>query len=382
MSIAQPRSPLYRQILATSAALSGAYTELESTARSILSTPEIFKVRRIVLCGSGDSFFAARAAEWAMARLTEIEVLSLPALEASRYRSSLGRDADLRTTLVIAISNSGEAARTIEAAQRFGRRGALVLALTAATASRLANTAPRVFKLPVPELPSGPGYGPYLFSMVALQLLAFRLAEVRGVMTMDEAQGWRRELLSRLEELPRVHAAVDPVCAQLAARYRDLPVFEFLGSGPCAAVAQYGMAKLLEAVGTAALAQDLEEWVHLHFFSKAPRDTATVVLCPLGSAAESRVKEVLTYLERLERPTIVVADEDVAELAVQAGFDAVPVSTRIGEMLCPVHFSAPLALLASHLADLGGADYGRGCRGPWENAAGGGAVRNSAILGD
>jgi len=165
-------------------------------------------------------------------------------------------------------------------------------------------------------------------------------------------------------------------------RYRHLPVFEFLGSGPAAAVAQFGMAKMLEAVGTHALAQDVEEWAHLHFFTKSPHDTATVLLSPLGSGAESRAKELLTYLERLERPTIVVADEQLAEAAAASGFDVIPVTTKIGELLSPVHFSAPMAFLASHLADLTGAEYGRGCRGPWESAAGGGAVRNSAILGD
>ena len=375
-------APMYRQIVATPAALRDAYPGMESTARSILSTPEIFGVRRIVLCGSGDSFFAARAVEWPTARLTGIDVASLPSMEASRYRSRLGREQDLRTTLVVAISNSGEAARTIEAARRFRQRGALVLAMTAQPESQLVDVASRVFKLPVPALPSAPGYGPYLFAMVALQLLAFRLAEVRGVMTMDDAQSWRRELQLRLDELPRVHAAVDALCARLAGRYRDLRLFEFLGSGPAAAVAHYGMAKLLEAVGIPALAQDIEEWVHLHFFSGSPREIATVLLCPLGCAAESRAKELLTYLERLQRPTIVVADETVAERATQAGFDVIPLTTRIGETLCPVHFSAPMAFLASHLADLTGAEYGRGCRGPWEPAAAGGAVRNSKILGD
>jgi glutamine---fructose-6-phosphate transaminase (isomerizing) len=373
---------MYRQIVATPAALSGAYASMESVARSILSTPEIFRVRRIVLCGSGDSFFAAQAVEFCTARLTGIDVISLPSLEAARYRSTLGRETDLRSTLVVAISNSGEAARTVEAADRFRRRGALVLAMTAAPGSRLAHAASRVLSLPVPQLPAAPGYGPYLFSMVALQLLAFRLAEVRGNMTMDEAQSWRRELQVRLDELPRVHDAVDAVCADLAMRYRHLPVFEFLGSGPAAAVAQFGMAKLLEAVGTHALAQDVEEWAHLHFFTRAPHDTATVLLSPLGSGAESRAKELLKYLERLERPTIVVADERLAEAAASAGFDVIPVTTKIGELLCPVHFSAPMALLASHMADVTGAEYGRGCRGPWESAAGGGAVRNSLIIGE
>jgi glutamine---fructose-6-phosphate transaminase (isomerizing) len=382
VSDSQNRSPMYRQIMATPAALSGAYADMEAAARTILSTPEIFRVRRIVFCGSGDSFFAAKSVEWPTARLSGIDVLSLPSLEAARYRSTLGREQDLRTTLVIAISNSGEAARTIEAAERYRRRGALVLAMTAAPNSRLALAASRVMLLPVPPFPSAPGYGPYLFSVVALQLLAFRLAEVRGSMTMDEAQLWRRELQLRLDELPKVHAAVDTACAEVATRYRGLPLFEFLGSGPAAAVAQYGMAKLLEAVGTHALAQDVEEWAHLQFFTKSPRETATVLISPLGSAAESRAKELLTYLKRLDRPTVVVSDERVADLAAAAGFDVITLSTKIGETLCPVHFSAPLAFLASHLADLTGAEYGRGCRGPWESAAGGAAVRNSTILGD
>jgi glutamine---fructose-6-phosphate transaminase (isomerizing) len=382
VSEVKTHSPMYRQILATPAALSGSYGAMESVARSILSTPEIFRVRRIVLCGSGDSFFAAKAVEWSTARLTGIDVASLPSLEAARYRSTLGREQDLRSTLVVAISSSGEAARTVEAANRFRRRGALVLAMTAAPESRLARAASRVFSLPVPQLPAAPGYGPYLFSMVALHLLAFRLAEVRGSMTMDKAQLWRQELQVRLDELPRVHAAVDAVCADLATRYRHLPVFEFLGSGPAAAVAQFGMAKMLEAVGTHALAQDVEEWAHLHFFTNSPHDTATVLLSPLGSGAESRAKELLTYLERLERPTIVVADEQLAAAAAALGFDVIPVTTKIGEMLSPVHFSAPMAFLASHLADLTGAEYGRGCRGPWESAAGGAAVRDSLILGE
>jgi glucosamine--fructose-6-phosphate aminotransferase (isomerizing) len=355
---------------------------MESAARSILSTPEILRVRRIVLCGSGDSFFAARAVEWPAARLTGIDVICLPSLEAARYRSTVGREADLRATLVVAISSSGEAARTIEAAHCFQRRGALVLALTTDRESRLANAASHVMPLPIPPLPAAPGYGPYLFSMVALQLLAFRLAEVRASMTMDDAQLWRQELKRRLDELPRLHDVLDAVCANLAARYQDLPVFEFLGSGPAAAVAQYGMAKLLEAVGTHALAQDVEEWAHLHFFTKSPRDTATVLICPLGSRAQSRAKELLVHFKRLARPTIVVADEQTAATAADEGFDVITIDTNIGETLCPVHYSAPMALLASHLADRTAAEYGRGCRGPWEGAAGGGAVRNSTILGD
>ena len=92
--------------------------------------------------------------------------------------------------------------------------------------------------------------------------------------------------------------------------------------------------------------------------------------------------ELLVHFKRLTRPVIVVADGLVSDAATREGFDVITIGTKIGETLCPVHYSAPLAVLASHLADLTGAEYGRGCRGPWEGAAGGAAVRNSAILGD
>ena len=56
-------NPMHDQIIGSTKVLNTIFEELESLTRSILTTPEIYKIRRLIFIGSGDSFFAAKAAE-------------------------------------------------------------------------------------------------------------------------------------------------------------------------------------------------------------------------------------------------------------------------------------------------------------------------------
>src|SRR5579863_4660931 len=83
---------------------------LEPTTRKILSTPEIYGLRRIILTGSGDSYFAGASTVSAFRDLTGLTVQAMPSMEASRYAGGSGRSVtNARGTLVIPISYSGEA---------------------------------------------------------------------------------------------------------------------------------------------------------------------------------------------------------------------------------------------------------------------------------
>ena len=58
---------------------------MEPPARTILSTPEIYGVRQIILTGSGDSYFAAASVAPAMRAWTGLPVQAMTAMEAARY---------------------------------------------------------------------------------------------------------------------------------------------------------------------------------------------------------------------------------------------------------------------------------------------------------
>src|SRR5207247_2685734 len=112
------------------------------------------------------------------ARLTvEIEIA-----REFRYRDPvLGAD-----TLTLAVSQSGETIGTLEAARHARRQGSQVLAVTNTVGSSLAREADGVF-----YTHAGPEIGvaaskTFATQMVALELVALYLAQVRGALFPEE----------------------------------------------------------------------------------------------------------------------------------------------------------------------------------------------------
>ena len=371
-------NPMREQIVATPGALGSALPELERAVRGVLSTPEIYRIRRVVLTGSGDSRFAAKAAEMAFIEHAALPVEVRPPMEAGRYHAQAAARRDLENTLLIALSNSGAAARVTEATTLYRAGGAGALAITRAGDSRLAAAAGRALLLPVPPLPAGPGFGPYLFQFSALLLLAIRFGEVRMSITMDQAQSLRRELTDRVQELGAVIRISDESCRKAAAKLAEARLLEFVGAGPSFAIAEYAAAKMLEAVGRHAVAADLEEWAHLNYFDAAPDEIATHIVIPSGSRAESRAIELIAYMTKLGRGLTVVGAGAAAEAARRLGHAVLDVDSNVAESWSPLLLSAPPALLAAHLAAATGAEYGRGAKGRWADAADGSTVQRSA----
>ncbi|MBZ9938571.1 SIS domain-containing protein [Mesorhizobium sp. BR1-1-16] len=336
------------QVLATPSALLDAFDTLERTARLVLTTPQIYRTRRILLTGSGDSYFAAKAAEFAFMAHAGLPVEMRSPLDAGRYHAQLADRRDLENTLVIALSNSGAAARVAEAATLYRAAGAPVLAVTKAEKGRLAGIASQTLVLPIPELPPGPGFGPYLFAQTALLLLAIRIGEVRMRITMDEAQALRASLKATIAAMAASIEAADTSAAALCASVLSRPIVEFLGAGPDFAVADYGAAKLFEAVGHHAYARDLEEWTHLNYFDGRPEEIATVLVIAANSRAQSRAVELLDYMNRLGRMITVVGGGPAADKAIRLGHTAIAVSGDVDELWSPMLLSAPLALIAAH----------------------------------
>jgi len=348
---------------------------LEPETRKVISTPEIYGIRQIILTGSGDSYFAGAAAAPMFRDLTGLPVQAMTSMEASRYAGGFGKSViNARGTLVISISYSGEAARLVEAAQRWRDRGALTLGLTSAREGRLAKAAERVVNTRIEEVAPAPGTRTYVVALIALNLLAIRFAEVLMRITMDAPNGLRRELSEIGTQLGDLESAFSAPIRAFAELSRDWRCFDLLGSGPSLGSAGYSAAKLVEAAGIHAVAQDSEEFFHLNFFVDCPTTIPAVLYAPSDGAAASRSRELVETLGQLGRPTMVVTD--------QAGFGGgltellVP---RVREWFAPIVQTVPAALLAAHVADHRGTRHYRGHDGPWSGARGANLVRNSRI---
>ena len=377
-SVVELSNPMREQVLAKPGALLKGFDALELNAQLAVETPDIYRTRRVVLTGSGDSWFAAKAAELSFWIDAEVAAEVRPPLEAGRYQSQHFPRRELENTLLVAVSNSGAAARVAEAATLWRGAGAKVLAVTKNEAGRLAGIADRKLLLPVPELPNAPGVGPYLFAVLALELLAIRFGEVKLAITMDEAQALRAELKSLLARLENVVADLDAPALEVAATISGRQLVEFVGGGPSFAVAEYGAAKLLEAAGRHALARDLEEWTHLNYFDNAPSKIGTVLVVPANSPTQGRAVELIAYMHKLGRSLVVVGGGEAADLAQRLGH-AVLAVPAIAERWSPLFTSIAPALLAAHLSALDGAEYGRGGNPPWDDSRTAATVQQSAI---
>jgi glucosamine--fructose-6-phosphate aminotransferase (isomerizing) len=348
---------------------------IDDRMRLLISTPRIYGIRQVVLTGSGDSYFAAAAVAPAIRTWTGLPVTALPAMEAARYLDMGGPAADrMRGMLVVAVSNSGEAARVVEAVARLRRQGALTLAVTARAESRLARAAEFQLDIAVPAAAPAPGTRSYVACLLALYAVGIRLAEVRLSLTMDEANALRAQLAGLGTAMQAAAAATPGPVATCVEAWSDLPMVDLLSSGPGLASAGYGAAKLIEAAGLHAVAQDAEEFHHLNYFVDQPETVPAVALVSKASRAFGRMREMVETLAALGRPTLLLTDASDLEVTGQR-----VLLPEVGELFLPLVQTIPLSHLAARWAESRAVPHYRGHAGPWSGSAGAGLVRNSPI---
>ena len=148
-------------------------------------------------------------------------------------------------TLTLAVSQSGETIDTLEAARHARRQGSQVIAVTNTVASSLAREADGVL-----YTHAGPEIGvastkTFATQMVAQQLVALYLAQVRGAMFPEEIAG----VLGELDALPDQVAetvALDPQVRAIAEAFVDARDYLFIGRHTGYPAALEGALKLKE----------------------------------------------------------------------------------------------------------------------------------------
>lgn len=368
-------NPLKAQVMSLPELLKAQYEDLESKTRSILSTPEIYSLQHVILTGCGDSWAAVMAMKYAFEEFTGLRCETVRTLDLARYYPSKRLGGAPMDPLVIGVSNSGKVARMAEAMERATSHGAFTLAVTGNGDSPLAQASSRILKLDVPPFASAPGTRSYMVSLLALYLLAVRIAEVRGRMSMDRARTLRKEIPALADELGRMLEGIDSSVMEVAGQWKSMHGFDFVGGGVDEATAFFGMAKVFEATGHYANYINVEEWLHLDFFLTDRQNIGTVLIASADNAAASRIREVLGYMKQLGRPLLLISDVPAGEFGVECPCVIVPKT---------LHWTAfsmmsfiPICLLMGYVQEAVGQKAGRGCEGPWSFSKGARCVRES-----
>ena len=205
-----------------------------------LSDQDLREIDKIIIIAAGTSFYAGMVAKYAIEHWCRIPV-EVELASEFRYRDPILT----ASTLVVAISQSGETADTLQAIRHARVQRSKVLAICNTNGSTIPRESDGVIYTHAgPEIGVASTKG-FLTQLVACYLLALYLAQVKGTRFGDEIS----QVMDQLEEMPghieTVLAKAEEVYA-LARDHVDNRSVLFLGRHAGYPVALEGALKLKE----------------------------------------------------------------------------------------------------------------------------------------
>ena len=205
-----------------------------------ISEAELITLDKVVVIACGTSFYAGMVAKYAIEHWARIPV-EVELASEFRYRDPILGP----RTLVVAISQSGETADTLQAIRHARQQGSRIVSVCNTLGSSIPRESDGVMYTHAgPEIGVASTKG-FLTQLVACYLLALYLGQLRGSLFSDEVG----QVLAHLEEIP---GQLDQVLSQAEGVYElvgDLlwsPSFLFLGRHAGFPVALEGALKLKE----------------------------------------------------------------------------------------------------------------------------------------
>jgi glucosamine--fructose-6-phosphate aminotransferase (isomerizing) len=314
-----------------------------------LSDEDLRDVDKVIIIGCGTAYHSGLIAKYSIEHWTRIPV-EVEVASEFRYRDPILD----RRTLVVAISQSGETMDTLMAIRHAREQGSRVLAICNVNGSTIPRESDAViYTYAGPEIAVASTKA-FLTQIVAVNLVALYLAQVRGTKWSDEIAQHVAELAAMPDAVDRVLDTVEPMRA-LARELVDSKAVLFLGRHVGYPVALEGALKLKELAYMHAEGFPAGELKHGPI-ALIEQDLPVVVVVPPRSRKVLHDKIVSNISEIRARGarTIVIAEEGDDTVAPYAD-TLVPVPA-VPTLLQPVVATVPLQVFACELASAKGYD--------------------------
>jgi glucosamine--fructose-6-phosphate aminotransferase (isomerizing) len=305
------------------------------------------KLERIQIVACGTSYIAGVIGKYLIEQLADLPV-DVEIASEFRYRQPALRPG----SLVIAMSQSGETADTLAAlryCQAKGMRSAVVVNATESTMAREVDVVLPIHCGPEIGVASTKAFTAQVSVMIALAVAA---AKARG--TIDDAEEQR--LVKVMLEAPRLIAeaiGLEDALKEIAvdiAKARDVL---FLGRGPMSALALEGALKLKEISYIHAEGYAAGELKHGPI-ALVDDQTPIIILAPYDSWFEKSASNMSEVMARGGQ-VVFITDPEGAKHA-PAGARVVVTAPASDPLVSALVMSAPIQLLAYHVAVVKGAD--------------------------
>ncbi|ANR90825.1 glutamine amidotransferase [Mycobacterium avium subsp. avium 11-4751] len=315
-----------------------------------LSDQELREVDKVFVVACGTAYHSGLLAKYAIEHWTRLPV-EVELASEFRYRDPVLD----RSTLVVAISQSGETADTLEAVRHAKEQKAKVLAICNTNGSQIPRECDAVL-----YTRAGPEIGvastkTFLAQITANYLVGLALAQARGTKYPDEVEREYHELEAMPDLVARVLATIKPVAA-LAQRFAQSPTVLFLGRHVGYPVALEGALKLKELAYMHAEGFAAGELKHGPI-ALIEDDLPVIVIMPSPKGAAVLHAKLLSNIREIQARgaiTIVIAEE--GDDTVRPYADHLIEIPSVSTLLQPLLSTIPLQVFAASVAQARGYD--------------------------
>jgi glucosamine--fructose-6-phosphate aminotransferase (isomerizing) len=307
-----------------------------------LIASKLNKAEQVYLLGCGTSYHACLAASYLLAKLA---MLQTKPVVSSEFIEQYGHTINDKS-VVLAVSQSGETADTLEALRYSKKMGASIIGITNVMGSSIT----RLSEVYIGQN-SGPEIGvaatkTFTAQLSVLTMLALVLAEKKASIPSNELEVMKKMLL----EIPKAinkTLSTNIKIQKLAKRYKDKKSFCFLGRGINVTTALEARLKLLELSYIPSLAYPAGESKH-GFIAVVEKGYPIIFIAPkddtydkiLGNIMEMKARKATTI------GIIEAGDEKLKQLLD----DYVEIEDVSMNFLSPLLYVVPLQLFAYWMA--------------------------------
>jgi glucosamine--fructose-6-phosphate aminotransferase (isomerizing) len=315
-----------------------------------LSDQELREIDKVFVVACGTAYHSGLLAKYAIEHWTRLPV-EVELASEFRYRDPVLD----RHTLVVAISQSGETADTLEAVRHAKAQKAKVLAICNTNGSQIPRECDAVL-----YTRAGPEIGvastkTFLAQIAANYLVGLALAQARGTKYPDEVEREYRELEAMPALVARVLESVDPVF-DLARRFAESQTVLFLGRHVGYPVALEGALKLKELAYMHAEGFAAGELKHGPI-ALIEDDLPVIVVMPSPKNSTTLHAKLLSNIREIQARgaiTIVIAEE--GDDTVRPYADHLIEIPAVSTLFQPLLSTIPLQVFAAGVAQARGYD--------------------------
>jgi len=327
---------MMREIHEQPQAVQATLTEGHREAQSIVEEIRSKNYEMIYITGSGTSYHAGLAGQYALFTLTKLVTSLIPASEFPVWIPSVAK----RRALLIAISQSGESTDVLAAVKAALEKEMDVLAVTNTPGSSLTEMSRYILLTRAGEELAVTATKSYVAQLATLFLLSLELTRPEGFGSEDLVQ-FRKKLFEAPKLISETISINEDLMRELSNTHKDKSFFFLLGSGSNYATALEGALKLKEACNIFAEGFASREFLHgpLQLLNEK-----TPVLFMLSGDEIDGFLGLMETIRKFGAPLISISEKSDRVEEVSTGLACIP--EGFPKTFSPILYVVPLQLFA------------------------------------